>query len=65
MSIPIPDLPQDSGSAFGHIPPVPDSKRAKISSFLDHSMGCKDCDYGNVRCPVAKRIWREWQALTQ
>ncbi|MFJ2259940.1 hypothetical protein ACIOKD_16630 [Streptomyces sp. NPDC087844] len=65
-----PGLPQDSGSALGHLRPAASSvqlgpKQEKFRSYMDHSMECADCDYGNLRCSVAQEIWAEWKALDQ
>lgn len=62
------DLPQDSGSAHGHLRQADAGagftpKQAKFREYMDHSQGCADCDFGNRRCLVAQEIWAAWRAL--
>lgn len=33
---------------------VQDAYRA----FMDHSLHCDDCEYGEIRCATAKGLWR-------
>jgi hypothetical protein len=40
-------------------------KQRKFRAYMDHSMDCEDCDYGNRRCPVAQEIWDAWRDLPQ
>ena len=40
-------------------------KQRKFRAYMDHSMDCEDCDYGNRRCPVAQEIWDAWRDLRQ
>ncbi|MCX4557949.1 hypothetical protein OHA02_17275 [Streptomyces phaeochromogenes] len=64
------DLPQGSGSAGGRLRHAEADaeftpKQLTFRAYMEHSVGCADCDYGNVRCGVAREIWREWRALPQ
>lgn len=60
-------LPQDSGSAFGHIPHSANREytRAQLAyrAYFDHSAGCGACDHGWIRCPNAEELWRAYQDL--
>ncbi|QQM42812.1 hypothetical protein [Streptomyces liliifuscus] len=38
-------------------------KQKTFRAYMDHSMQCPDCDYGNRRCDVAQGIWEAWRAL--
>lgn len=55
-------LPQDSGSTFGHIrPDTPIPWQAAYRAYFDHSAGCDACGHGWTRCGIAKGLWRTYK----
>ncbi|MEU9186843.1 hypothetical protein AB0D14_20295 [Streptomyces sp. NPDC048484] len=59
---------QDSGSAFGHLRSTAGEtqltlKQERFRAYMDHSMDCADCDYGNRRCDAATDLWAKWRAV--
>ena len=58
-------LPQDSGSAFGHIQHAINREHMRSQkayrAYFDHSVGCDDCDHGWNRCEKATELWRAYK----
>lgn len=50
---------RDEGSGGpGHLQAVaPSGAYALYRAFMDHSLVCDDCEYGEARCATAKELW--------
>jgi hypothetical protein len=50
---------RDEGSGGpGHLQAVaPSGVYALYRAFMDHSLRCDDCEYGEARCATAKGLW--------
>lgn len=53
---------RDEGSGGpGHLQAVaPSGVYARYRAFMDHSLNCDDCEYGEARCATAKTLWAEY-----
>ncbi|MCL6734360.1 hypothetical protein [Streptomyces neyagawaensis] len=51
--------PRERGSGGpGYLQAVaPSGTYARYQAFMDHSMLCEDCEYGEIRCATAKGLW--------
>lgn len=54
--------PRDRGSGGpGYLQSVaPSGTYARYRAFMDHSMLCEDCEYGEIRCTTAKGLWADY-----
>ena len=57
-------LPQDSGSTFGHLRPAT-PKQTAYRNFYNHSLACPDCEFGKTRCQQAKEKWRAYKDMPE
>ncbi|MFD5078039.1 hypothetical protein [Streptomyces sp. NPDC058371] len=51
----------DGRGGGGHMQAVVSSRYSRTQTayraYLDHSMLCDDCEYGEERCAVARELW--------
>ncbi|MFF7260666.1 hypothetical protein ACFZCL_10330 [Streptomyces sp. NPDC008159] len=56
---------RDEGSGGpGHLQAVlPSGSYALYRAFMDHSLHCDSCEYGEVRCATANRLWARYAGV--
>jgi hypothetical protein len=37
------------------------AKQTAYRAYMEHAMGCDDCEYGEVRCEKATELHRRWR----